>query len=138
MATAYHHPLSPASTHEMPTSKHIIPTEESDSDIPAWDTTPLTTSKWLTALEEYLERVDPNFLPWWEQGCGMAKQLVATLTPTHSVVLRDGAVRIHTFEDPVTIDIFVDTGVPRGTRALSATDEKRLIVAPEFCRVIDR
>ncbi|KAL3916186.1 MAG: hypothetical protein SGPRY_006930, partial [Prymnesium sp.] len=68
----------------------------------------------------------------------MAKQLGATPTPTHSVALRDGAVRVNTFENPISIDIFYDSGTPRGTRALSPADEKRIIVAPEYCRAIDR
>lgn len=101
-------------------------------------TTPLTTRKWLIALAEHLESIDPNFITWWEQGYVMAKQLVATPTPTHSVALRDGAVRVHSFEEPITIDIFVDSGIPRGIAPLSAMDEKRIIVAPESCRSVDR
>ncbi|KAL3906152.1 MAG: hypothetical protein SGPRY_010657 [Prymnesium sp.] len=61
-----------------------------------------------------------------------------THTPTHSIALRDGAVRVHSIEDPITFDIFVDQGIPRGTRALSSTDEKRMTVASEYCRAIDR
>ncbi|KAL3908358.1 MAG: hypothetical protein SGPRY_009832, partial [Prymnesium sp.] len=38
----------------------------------------------------------------------------------------------------ISLDIFVDSGIPRGTPPLTAADEKRIIVAPEFCRSIDR
>ena len=100
----------------MPPSKHATRTEGSDSDTPAWDTTPLTTRKWLLALAEHLESVDPNFTTWWEQGYVMVKQFVVISTPIHSVALRDGAVRVHTFEEPIPIDIFVDAGIPRGSR----------------------
>ncbi|KAL3913473.1 MAG: hypothetical protein SGPRY_007965 [Prymnesium sp.] len=111
---------------------------EEDDGVPFWDTTPITMRKWLISLPEYLESENTDYVTWWEQGYCMATHQVASPTTTHSIALRDGAVRIHSSDQPIDVNIFVGAGAPCGSRALSATDEKRFSVAPEFCRRIDR
>lgn len=113
---------------------------EEESLIPTWDTTPLTMRKWLLALPEYLESEHHGTLvTWWQQGYVMSKHnAVATPTLRHAVAIRDNAVPIRSFEDPINVTIFVDGPLPRSVRTLSTAEEKRFTVAPEFCRSVDR
>lgn len=122
--------------------KSKIRSTEEEQNIPTWDTTPLTMRKWLIALPEYLESEhNGGLVTWWQQGYVMSKQnMVAVLTTVHAVALRDNAVPVRTFENPIDVRVFVNSPLPRGTRTLTAAEEKRFSVAPEYwyCRAIDR
>ena len=95
----------------MPRQKRQAAGAESDSEDPEWDTTLLTMRKWLLALPEYCESLNEDYVTWWEQGFVMVKHQVACPTASHPVALRDTAVRSHSFQEPISAEIFSNVRV---------------------------
>ena len=115
-----------------------VRTTDEDGEEPTWDTTPLSFGLWYTALPEYLDDQDPDYVTMYESGYCMDKHIVNTPTVFHAVAIRDRQVRTHTFEEPISPDIFDEHALPRHVRELSTTDKERVRSAPEYFRKKDR
>ena len=80
---------------------------------------------WWELLPEWLEEQDSDLPLWWSQGAVLDRNgTVSGPTYLHTVALRDSSVREHPFEEPITIDIFVDGNMPRNVNGLSIEDLK--------------
>eukprot|EP00966_Prymnesium_polylepis_P176959 4098304-Prymnesium_polylepis.1 len=119
--------------------KQTRASDNQESSIPQWDTTPIFMRTWLDALPEYLEKLDQNDVSWWSQGYVLDRNgTVCGPTIRHTVALRDECVRMHSFEKPISTAILTDAALPRGTAALSADDLRSYKKNSHQCRRIDR
>ena len=82
-----------------------------EDSTPDWDSTPITMRGWLRALPEYLEDVDSDFPMFCSMGAVFgSNNAFCGPTNRHTAALKNSLVREHTFESPITIDIFVEGG----------------------------
>ena len=110
-----------------------------EDSTPSWDSTPITMRGWLRALPEYLEDLDSDFPMFWSMGAVFgSNNALCGPTNRHTVALKYNLVREHTFEAPITIDIFVDGALPPRTRDLTDNDQKKYYPSVYLCRRKDR
>eukprot|EP00966_Prymnesium_polylepis_P296171 6841507-Prymnesium_polylepis.1 len=113
-----------------------------EDSTPEWDSTPITMRGWLRALPEYHSRGPRRGLPpFLVDGRGLRIKQCSLWAdkPSHRCPqAKYSLVREHSFESPITIDIFVDGALPPRTRELSENDQKKFYSSVYLCRRKDR
>ena len=81
---------------------------------------------WLQKLPEYLVRLDPDYRLWWSQGLVLDRNVVCGPTDRHTVALKMGLVREHTFDKPIShAAIFTEGPLPASARRYALTDDDK-------------